>query len=88
MKIKDSLIIRILSLVAIGAIIGLVGRTLITSWQASQEISQEIVDQHNPVLNKKIVNEVVSEIKSFQSRGLPNEEFPNSLEIKQENETE
>ena len=84
MKIKNSTIIRIFSLFLISAVLGLVGRTLINSWQISEEIDQEIVEQHNPVLNKKSVSQTAEDIRKFQSHGLTKDELPDNLEINQE----
>ncbi len=84
MKIKNSTIIRIFSLFLISVVVGLVGRMLVNSWQISQEIDQKIVEQRNPVLNKKSVRQTAGEIKKFQSLGLTKDELPDNLEINQE----
>ena len=84
MKIINSLLIRLTALFFIAAIFGLVGRTIVTSWQKSKEIDQQIVDQRNPVLNKKLINQTVKKINSFQSQGLTSDQNSSSLETKEE----
>lgn len=71
-KIRLSLIIRLLALSVICGIIGASSKILISSWQVSQSIDQETVDQRNPVLNKKLINKAVKKINLFKSDNLTN----------------
>jgi len=87
MKIKLPLVIRLAALFLITLLFGLVGRTLVTNWQISQQIDQQIVDQRNPVLNKKLLHQVAKEIKSFPDNIIKEEKLPESFKIEKEKES-
>lgn len=64
-KTSQSFIIKIILVVATVCLLVLAARVLIHSWQTAQAIDEEILIQHNPVLQKNLIHQARETIESF-----------------------
>lgn len=85
-KISETFIISIVFIFALGFLFIFSGYTIINSWQTSQNINEQIVQQKNPVLNKNKVDQAVTTINSFENSGIEKEKIKQLINEVENNE--
>ena len=86
-KLKKTLLIRLAALVFSILLLSLCLRVLITSWQTSQAINEEILAQQNPTLQKALILQAVETVQSFADLTTSSPSATLEKEVSQEEST-